>query len=215
MRPEREVTALGDLGLRVEIAGVRDRAGLRERLASLPFVHDALVTETHAAVYGDALPADAAGCVRALVDAHAEVARDANEHERRGAEPLVISVRFAGPDLAEVARGVACTEEELIARFLAPLYEVAFVGFLPGFGYLRGIDPSLATIGRRAAPRARVEAGSVAIAAGYAGIYPGACAGGWNLLGVAEGFAPFTEDGRAALATGTRVRFARASRGRA
>jgi KipI family sensor histidine kinase inhibitor len=211
VRDRREVARLGDLGLRVAIDGVRDRVALREHLAGLPFVHDAVVTESHAAVYADALPADAVSRVRDVVDRLASAVAAASRTEgQREAGLLTIPVRFSGPDLAEVARQAARPEAEVIARFLAPVYDVAFLGFMPGFAYLRGVDPVLAAIPRRRSPRARVEPGSVAIAAGYAGIYPAPCPGGWNVLGLAEGFAPFADDGRVALAMGARVRFSRA-----
>ena len=54
-----EVARLGDLGLRVEIPDGVDRLALRERFAALPFVHDAVVTESHAAVYVDEWPGGA------------------------------------------------------------------------------------------------------------------------------------------------------------
>ena len=85
-------------------------------------------------------------------------------------------------------------------------YVVAAIGFLPGFAYLRGLDARL-VVPRRAAPRTRVEALSVAIAGPYAGVYPFESPGGWNLLGTAVGFSPFDARAGAVLALGDRVRF--------
>ncbi len=62
------------------------------------------------------------------------------------------------------------------------IYEVAMLGFLPGFAYLRELPESL-RIPRRATPRARVPAGSVAIAADMTAIYPIESPGGWHLIG--------------------------------
>lgn len=120
-----------------------------------------------------------------------------------------IPVRFPGEDLAEIAGMLAISGDEIVERFLAPVYLVSFVGFLPGFAYLRGLDPLLGRIPRRPRPRPRVPRGSVAIAAGCAGVYPADCPGGWNLLGRSVGFEPFDGDGVARLAAGSRVRFAR------
>ena len=86
-------------------------------------------------------------------------------------------------------------------------YEVAFLGFLPGFAYLTGIDPALA-LPRRATPRPRVPAGALAIAAGYAGIYPIASPGGWHLLGTA--LVPVWDDEGPRFAPSDRVRFVEA-----
>lgn len=98
------------------------------------------------------------------------------------AAPLIIDVVYDGLDLAAVARAVHLEVEEVIERHLAADYTVAFCGFSPGFGYLRGLDPAL-HIDRRPTPRTRVPGGSVAVAAGYSAVYPSASPGGWHLLG--------------------------------
>jgi len=56
------------------------------------------------------------------------------------------------------------------------------LGFLPGFPYLMGLDPQLATP-RLATPRAVVPAGSVSIAGTQTGVYPVSSPGGWNIIG--------------------------------
>ena len=56
------------------------------------------------------------------------------------------------------------------------------LGFLPGFAYLGGLGPDLAPP-RRAVPRPRGPAGSLALAGGLAALYPGDSPGGWHLLG--------------------------------
>lgn len=94
----------------------------------------------------------------------------------------VVPVSYDGPDLAEVARLTGLSEGEVVARHCAPLYTVYMLGFVPGFAYLGELDPALA-LARRAEPRARVPAGSVAIAGRQTAIYPLATPGGWHLLG--------------------------------
>jgi KipI family sensor histidine kinase inhibitor len=56
------------------------------------------------------------------------------------------------------------------------------LGFAPGFPYLLGLDPAL-QVPRRANPRTRVPAGSVAIGGAQTGIYPRELPGGWHLIG--------------------------------
>ena len=56
------------------------------------------------------------------------------------------------------------------------------IGFAPGQPYLGGLDARL-SVPRRASPRLRVEAGSVAIANAQTAIYPFAIPGGWNVIG--------------------------------
>jgi KipI family sensor histidine kinase inhibitor len=124
-------------------------------------------------------------------------------------DPLIIDVEYDGVDLADVARVVQIGTEEVIERHLAVEYTVAFCGFSPGFGYLRGLDPVL-HVDRRATPRTRVPAGSVAIAAGYSAVYPSASPGGWHLLGTTR-TTLWDErlDPPALMVPGRRVRFRR------
>jgi KipI family sensor histidine kinase inhibitor len=83
---------------------------------------------------------------------------------------------------------------------------VAFCGFAPGFAYLRGL-PAAWAVPRLAVPRARVPAGSVALAGGYAGIYPSASPGGWRLVGrTAVTLFDVRREPPALLSPGTRVR---------
>ncbi|HEY8682666.1 MAG TPA: 5-oxoprolinase subunit PxpB [Rhodanobacter sp.] len=98
---------------------------------------------------------------------------------------LVIPVCYGGefgPDLAEVAIHCGVDTDTAITLHTAADYRVAMLGFAPGFPYLLGLDPQLA-VPRRADPRQRVPAGSVAIGGSQTGIYPDALPGGWQLIG--------------------------------
>jgi KipI family sensor histidine kinase inhibitor len=61
-------------------------------------------------------------------------------------------------------------------------YRVHFIGFLPGFPYLGGLDERLKTP-RLQTPRTLVKAGSVGIAGSQTGIYPLDSPGGWRIIG--------------------------------
>ena len=87
-----------------------------------------------------------------------------------------------GPDLNEVAAHAGLTPSEVVARHAQSEYQVYAIGFVPGFPYLGGLPPELATP-RRATPRPRVKAGSVGIGGAQTGIYPLETPGGWNLIG--------------------------------
>jgi allophanate hydrolase subunit 1 len=93
-----------------------------------------------------------------------------------------IPVRYHGPDLAEVAAASGLSELEAAACHTGSAYRVAFLGFAPGFAYLEGL-PEVLRLPRRAVPRVRVPAGSVAIADVYSAVYPAPSPGGWHLLG--------------------------------
>src|SRR5690606_15491629 len=120
----------------------------------------------------------------------------------------VVRVVYDGPDLAELAEAASLAPDDVVRLHTGRDVEVEVVGFLPGFAYLAGIDERLRRP-RRAAPRPRVPAGSVAVAGPYAGIYPTASPGGWHLVGRAVGVTLFDpdRDPPALLAVGDQVRF--------
>jgi len=93
-----------------------------------------------------------------------------------------IPVNYNGPDLAAVAELWGVDERGVIDRLSSTDLRVAFCGFTPGWAYMTGLPEELA-VPRLPTPRSRVPAGSVALADGYAGIYPTASPGGWRLVG--------------------------------
>jgi len=88
----------------------------------------------------------------------------------------------AGADLDVVAAHAGLSRAQVIERHTGALYTVFFLGFLPGFAYLGGMDPRLATP-RRREPRLEVPAGSVAIGGSQTAVYPVASPGGWQVIG--------------------------------
>lgn len=118
-----------------------------------------------------------------------------------------VPVVYDGPDLAVVAEHAGMSPEEVVRRHQAARFEVGFVGFAPGFAYLLGGDPTLRPP-RRAEPRTKVPALSLAIAGEYSAVYPSASPGGWNLIGRAL-VEPFDlrREPAALLQTGMHVRF--------
>jgi KipI family sensor histidine kinase inhibitor len=94
-----------------------------------------------------------------------------------------IPVTFDGPDLDSVATSIGRTTASVIDLLVGTDLQVAFLGFAPGFPYLVGLPPELASIPRRSTPRTAVPAGSVAVGGGFAAVYPQATPGGWMLLG--------------------------------
>lgn len=99
-----------------------------------------------------------------------------------GARLVEIPTVYDGEDLADVARLLGCSPQEVVRRHTAASWVVGFVGFAPGFAYLTGDDAAL-VVPRRQTPRTRVPAGSVALAGPYSGVYPRASPGGWQLVG--------------------------------
>ena len=101
---------------------------------------------------------------------------------------IEIPVRYGGqdgPDLNFVADYHGLTPAQVVEKHAAQVYRVAMMGFTPGFAYLMGLDPDLATP-RLTTPRTRVPAGSVGIADQQTGIYPLDSPGGWQIIGKTE-----------------------------
>jgi KipI family sensor histidine kinase inhibitor len=99
------------------------------------------------------------------------------------------------------------SEAEIVRLHSEPLYRVSFLGFLPGFAYLRGLAPQLQTP-RLASARAHVPAGSVGIGEGQTGVYPIDSPGGWRLIGrTPKVVFDLAREPAALFAPGDRVRF--------
>ncbi len=120
--------------------------------------------------------------VRESIIQHLDRLQSIELPQSRGVEiPVVYGGEF-GPDIADVASHCALSIEEVIHNHVSGNYLVYFLGFSPGFAYMGGLSPSLATP-RLATPRTHVPAGSVAIGGKQTGIYPTTSPGGWRIIG--------------------------------
>lgn len=125
--------------------------------------------------------------------------------------PVCYEDEFA-PDLEAVAQHAGLAPEEVVRRHVDAVYRVGCVGFTPGFPYLSGLPPELATP-RRASPRKEVPAGAVAIGGTQTGIYPRKSPGGWNIIGrTSLRLFDVERDPPALFQAGDRVRFRKISR---
>jgi len=169
---------------------------------SWPGVEDVVVGERAMTLVADPVTCD----VAALAE---ELARlpPAAPAAAGGGRRVEIPVAFDGPDLEDVAAIAGISPDAVADRLEDAVLTVSFLGFLPGFAYLTGLPGPLASVGRRPTPRTAVPAGSVALAGGFAGVYPQASPGGWHVVG-RTGMALFDPDSPpfAALAVGDRVR---------
>ncbi|MEO6968986.1 MAG: 5-oxoprolinase subunit PxpB [Rhodanobacteraceae bacterium] len=205
-------------GIGVTINALVHDAATRLRAAGLPGVSDiapayaSLLLRFDPLVWND--PREPAEMPHArLLAAVRQVLRDAHGFESSNAEPtriVEIPVCYggeSGADLEAVAAHARLDIAQVIARHAAAEYTVAMLGFAPGFPYLLGLDPALHAP-RRATPRNRVPAGSVAIGGAQTGIYPRELPGGWNLIGrTSLVLFDARRDPSCLLAPGMRVRF--------
>lgn len=190
------VRPLGDSALLVELGAAAD-AETRRRVhacsaqlaaASLEGVLDIVPGLATVGVHYDPARVRRAGselphvAIARAVETELAEARDVPLAKGRTIEIAVCYDTTVAPDLDDVARHAGMTPDEVIALHAGGSYVVHMVGFLPGFAYLDGLDPRL-TISRRATPRTRVPAGSVAIGGQHTGIYPLESPGGWQIIG--------------------------------
>lgn len=95
--------------------------------------------------------------------------------------PVVFGGAF-GMDFEEVTNGLGLSPEAFIACFVAPVYRVMMIGFMPGFSYLANLPDDLARP-RRATPRGVVPSGSISIGGAQAAIGSVQGPSGWHMLG--------------------------------
>lgn len=150
------------------------------RGASLPGVTETIPTYRSVLVQFDPLvtiPGEIEAQVRKLL----ALMETADRKPRRWKVPVVYGGEY-GIDLEDLSARHGITESELIARHSGVVYTVAMLGFLPGFCYLAGLDPRIATP-RRTDPRAVTPAGTIAIGGIQANIASLEAPSGWHLIG--------------------------------
>ena len=181
------IQALGESALVLNNLGSSATLECQQRLwaiaaqaAHWPHVRDVVPGMNNLTILFDPLAADPQQLTDKLQSAW-ETAAISQKAMRKIDIPVVYG-GDSGPDLAEVARHTGLSPAEIVKRHTAAEYIVYFIGFQPGFPYLGGLDPKLATP-RRSEPRIVVPAGSVGIGGSQTGIYPSASPGGWQLIG--------------------------------
>ena len=95
--------------------------------------------------------------------------------------PVCYDLEF-GMDLEQLSKEKKSSIDQIIQLHSQTTYTVFFVGFLPGFLYLGGLNSKLYSP-RKATPRLRVPKGAVAVGGEQTGVYPNQSSGGWNIIG--------------------------------
>lgn len=218
------IIALGDAAVLVEFSDTLDLAvnariqqlaeAIRRR--RLPWVRDVVPALGTLALHFDPehenspdSPLEAASDL--IADCLRRRLPNLNELARTVEVPVCYEAHFA-PDLAEVAERCKLKIEEAVRRHASSPHRVLMVGFAPGHPYIGGLDSKL-SVPRRATPRPKVVAGSVAIANSQSVVYPFTISGGWSVIGRTP--LRVFDAGRtppALLAPGDRVKFLPISR---
>lgn len=113
----------------------------------------------------------------------------------------------AGPHMADVVAHTGLSVDEIVERHSAPLYLVYALGSHPGYCYLGGMDPRIATP-RRKVPVLSIPGGAVSIGGAQTGVSASEGPSGWNTIGsTSMGFFDPHADPPALLAPGDGLRF--------
>jgi KipI family sensor histidine kinase inhibitor len=207
MHQAGQIEPLGDraflVSFETEPAAAGFAAAVRQQCR--PGVSDVVLAYRSVAVVGDPDvldPADLQSWLSSILPAG---------DERTPGKELVIPVYYDGADLDEVAMRLGMTRDAVIEAHAGAVYDVFAIGFMPGYPYAGYLAPPLSGLPRRAVPRLRVPAGSVAIAGRQTGIYPRESPGGWHLLGTTPLSIVDLETGYFPISAGDRIRFVQIS----
>ena len=206
---------MGDTGLKIEFGSGAEAASISEALAMAeslagdppPGLVEVVPAFGTVTLYYDPVKVSDFDSWLARIG---QRARKPGKFAGKGVREIVIPVCYApehAPDLDRVAAQAGLAPGKVAELHGRADYHVAAVGFTPGFPYLTGLPKKLHTP-RRATPRLAVPAGSVGIGGPYAGIYPLASPGGWNLIGRTPlGLFRANDAAPALLRVGDRVKF--------
>lgn len=181
--------AAGDTALVVELGETVDRTvsaqvlalSARVEAARLPGVIETVPTFRSLMVHYNPLVTSQAQVTSAVRPMLSALDRTTAVPGRLWVLPVCYERDFA-IDLDETAERTRLSPAQVIELFSGTTFHLYMLGFLPGHPYL-GDTPKELVLPRRASPRVRVPAGSIATAIGLAVIYPLETPGGWHILG--------------------------------
>ncbi|MDR5590667.1 5-oxoprolinase subunit PxpB [Christiangramia sp. SM2212] len=184
-----EITPLGDRGILIEFEPKISEDVLqkvlfyKEKLENLKFKQNVEVINTYNSILISYVLTieDVYGEISALKELFREANITKNKNYKIYELPVCYDLEF-GLDLEHISEQKNMQVSEIIQLHTAPVYQVYFIGFLPGFLYLGGLDERL-EIPRKNNPRRSVEKGAVGIGGNQTGIYPKNSPGGWQILG--------------------------------
>jgi len=153
-----------------------------------------------------------ASAPRTLADIEARLhaawhAADPLPLEGRVVELPVVYGGDGGPHMNDVVAHTGMGIDEIVERHSAPLYPVYALGSHPGYCYLGGMDPRIATP-RRKVPVVSIPGGAVSIGGAQTGVSASAGPSGWNTIGsTSMCFFDPAQDPPALLQPGDSIRF--------
>lgn len=120
--------------------------------------------------------------------------------------PVCYDQKF-GLDLKLLSTENKLDFSEIPTLHAGPIYTIYFMGFLPGFLYLGGLDKKL-FCERKKHPRKRIKKGAVGIGGNQTGIYPKSSPGGWQIIGNCPiGFFDVDQNPPSVFRAGDKIKF--------
>ena len=127
--------------------------------------------------------------------------------EGRIVELPVVYGGAGGPHMGDVVAHTGMGIDEIVERHSAPVYPVYALGSHPGYCYLGGMDPRIATP-RRKVPVVSIPGGAVSIGGAQTGVSASEGPSGWNTIGsTSMRFFDPAQDPPALLRPGDSIRF--------
>ena len=205
------ISMLGTTAMLFEAPGALDLRTQRRvwtlarEVESWPGVREAVPGVTNLMLTFSTPPADPDALGSALRDTWAA----ASELQIEG-KVVELPVEYGGefgPHLQDVVNHTGLSVDEVVQLHCAPLYTVYALGSHPGYCYLGGMDPRIATP-RRKVPVLGLPGGAVSIGGVQTGVSASAGPSGWNTIGhTSMSFFDSTRDNPATLAPGDMIRF--------
>lgn len=209
--PRAAISLLGTTAMLFEAPGELDLPAQR-RIWSLareaetwPGVREAVPGVTNLMLTFVRPPADPDALAVALLEAWARA--DGLHIEGKVIElPVAYGGQF-GPHLQDVVEHTGLSVDEVVQLHCAPLYTVYALGSHPGYCYLGGMDPRIATP-RRKVPVLGLPGGAVSIGGAQTGVSASTGPSGWNTIGhTSMVFFDPSREHPATLAPGDMIRF--------
>lgn len=178
---------------------------LAKQASQWPEVHEAVPGMNNLMLAFQRPPRDIDGLRRKLADAWHAI--EPMTLEGRVIELPITYGGDGGPHMADVLAHTGLGVDEVVAIHSAPTYPVYALGSHPGYCYLGGMDPRIATP-RRKVPVVSIPGGAVSIGGFQTGVSASTGPSGWNTIGTTRMvFFDPTREMPALLQPGDCVRF--------
>lgn len=209
---EPVVSLLGTAAVLFEAPGTEMTLPTQQRIWSLareaekwPEVHEAVPGMNNLMLAFAHRPRDIAGLRSRLLEAWAHL--PSTSLEGRVIELPVTYGGEGGPHMADVIAHTGLSVDDIVQLHSSPVYPVFALGSHPGYCYLGGMNPRIATP-RRKQPVLRIPGGAVSIGGFQTGVSASPGPSGWNTIGsTSMSFFDPTKEMPALLQPGDSIRF--------